>query len=325
MLLSTLALFSWHVAHSTLLRANPNLIGSAVAFDLTLTAALCHWLLGIRLAALPHWTLIPVVLTGLALCRTILPAQLTSNGVLLAAGALVESSALILLALRIRTIHRTYTQAKHQGTDSFDALEQGFQAALPSLPLLAAWARLEIQLWTLALLGWTFKRRPKDGPNVFTHHKQSHWLTILGVIAFLLISEAAVVHIWLNATHHITAKWIALAIHAYCMIWLLGEAQATRIYRSSLQHKQGTQILDIRVGIRGSAQIPVENIKQVDIGTYTKANDDESLLALQGTANIKLTLAKPTPVKQLLSPTRPITTLLLQVDDPEAFKQALNA
>lgn len=321
-LLSTLALFSWYVAHTTLLRAHPHLIGGAIAFDLTLTAALCHYLLGIRLGGLPYWTTIPVGLTGLALCRVILPAHLTSGGLLLAAAvAIIESSAVIVTALRIRALRRSFNQAKRQGADSFDALETAFQAIFPSLPLGAAWLRLEIQLWTLALLGWTIKSKPQNGPNVFTHHKRSNYLTILGVIAFLIISEGALVHLWLHATHHNTAKWISLAIHAYCTIWLLGEAQATRIYRSSLQQ----HTLHVRVGLRGHAQIPVENIKRVDIGTWQKADDEEALLTLQGTANIKLELSQPTQVKQLLSPPRPIAALLLQVDDPEAFKKSLQA
>ncbi|HET8934278.1 MAG TPA: hypothetical protein VFN67_12600 [Polyangiales bacterium] len=303
-------------------------MSGAIAFDLTLTAALCHWLLGIRLAGLAYWTTIPVVLMGLALCKLILPAQLTRGGLLpIAALAAIESSALVVVALRIRKLSRSYQEAKHQGADSFDAVETAFQAILPSMPLAAAWLRLEIQLWTLGLIGWAFKRKPSSGPTVFTHHKQSSYFTILGVIGFLILSEGALVHLWLSTTHHAIAKWISLAIHAYCTIWLLGEAQATRIYRSSLQQADGKQILDIRVGLRGHAQIPVENIKQIDTGTWTRANAnaDEALLTLQGTANVKLTLTKPAQVKQILSSPKTIGALLLQVDDPEAFKQHLAA
>ena len=55
---------AWLVTNSRYFDAEPALIGYAVVFDLTLTAAACHWFLGIRLAGMPTWSLLPL----LALC-----------------------------------------------------------------------------------------------------------------------------------------------------------------------------------------------------------------------------------------------------------------
>lgn len=324
MVLGALVLLSWRVVNSEVVALQPELVGAAVLLDMTLTAALCHYLLGVRLGGLLAWTIIPVMVLGVITTRLLLPPHIGRGGVLpLAGAALVECSVLVLVMFRIRTIRRAFVEAKRGGAETFDALECGFLALAPSMPVLAAWARLELQLWSLFFVGWAFKPRPTRGSHQFTHHRQSHWFTILGVLLFLVLIEGALVHWWLHTSGHTVAKWILFAVHAYGVVWLVGDMQATRLYRSAIVTRNGEPILDVRIGLRGSAQVPLPHIGEVTVGSWNKAGEGEGegLIALQGTANVKLSLAEPGSYKPVLGASRSVRALLLHVDEPDAFKR----
>jgi len=323
-ILAALVLLSWQVVNSELLTLEPELVGVAVLVDLTLTAALCHYLLGVRRGGLLAWTIIPVMILGVITSRLLLPKHIGRDGALpLLGAALVECCVLGLAVFRVRTIRRGYLAAKRTGAETFDALEAGFLALAPSMPLLAAWARLEFQLWSLFFVGWAFKRRPARGPNVFTHHRQSHWFTILGVLLFLVLMEGSIVHWWLHSSGHTVAKWLVFAVHFYGVVWLVGDLQATRVYRSSLVLKDGEPTLDVRIGLRGSAQVRLSNIAEVTTGSWDKVGQDEGLIALQGTANVRLSFVAPNPYKPVLGAPKPVRSLLIHIDDPDAFKRTL--
>jgi len=168
-LLVALLVFTWLVASSVLFQSAPELFGYAIMVDLTLTASACHEWLGIRRGGLPRWTFIPLIAVGLAISRVLVPDAVRGTGVVApTAVALVECSVLVVLAIHVHKITRHVRAARAAGTDSFDALEVALLEPAPFSPRSAAHARLERQLWTLFLLGWFWKRRPADGPDVFT-------------------------------------------------------------------------------------------------------------------------------------------------------------
>jgi len=319
-----LVLVSWGVVNSTLMTLQPGFVAVAVLVDMTLTAAVCHYLLGVRLGGLLAWTIIPVMILGVITSRLLLPAHIGGDGVLPLVGvAIIECTVLLLVVLRIRTIRRGYLAATRAGAEGFDALEAGFLALAPSMPLLAAWARLEAQLWSLFFVGWAFKRRPAEGPNVFTHHRQSHWFTILGVLLFLVLMEGGLVHWWLHSSGHTVAKWVVFALHFYGVVWLVGDMQAARLYRSSLVINDGVRALDVRIGLRGSARVPLSNIAGITIGSWDRAGEGEGLIALQGTANVKLSFTECNVYKPVLGAPKFVGSLLIYVDEPDGFKQML--
>ena len=325
-LLAALVVFAWQVARSALLESHPQLFGYAIMVDLTATASVCHWLLGIRLGGLPRWTFIPLIALGLALSRALLPADVGATGTFaLVALAVVECSALVLLVVNLRKITREVRVARASGTNGFDALEAALLQLAPSSPRLVAYARFELQLWTMFVLGWFWKRRPADGPHVFTHHKARSWFAIVGLLAFLVVVEAAALH-WILHAHPFTAtKWIALALSFYGFIWLIGDLQALRVYRSSICEKNGQLVMDLRMGARGHADIPLSNIACVETGAWEHAGTGEELLVLYGHANVKLSFHAPNLYKPMFGGAKHIRALLTQFDDPEALKRALCA
>lgn len=323
-LLAVLVAFCCGMARSFYFRAEPELIGTAIMVDLTFTASLCHWLLGIRLAGLPRWTLVPVLALGLAIGRALLPADLANVGTFsIVAVALVESSALLLAILNIRKIVRAVRAARRVGVNGFDALERALSSLVPSAPGFVSYVRFELQIWTMCFVGWSFARRPADGPGVFTHHKERHWFALAGVLMFLVVVEGAVVHVLLDAYHVTTAKWIFAAMSGYALVWVFGDLQALRVYRSSISTRDGEPVLELRIGARGHATIPVRNIASVEVGSWDDAGPDEDLLVLFGKPNVKLSLHAPNAYKPAIGGEKRVRTLLTQIDDAEGFRAAL--
>jgi hypothetical protein len=324
LLLAVLVAFCCAMARSVYFRAEPELIGTAIMVDLTFTAALCHGLLGIRLAGLPRWTVLPVLALGLGIGRALLPADLANVGTFsIVALALVESSALLLAIFNIRKIVQAVRAERRLGVNGFDALERALLSLLPSAPGLVSYARFELQIWTMCFVGWSFARRPANGPGVFTHHKGPHWYALAGVLMFLVVVEGAVVHVLLDAYHFTTAKWILAAMSGYALVWLLGDLQALRVYRSAIRTRDGEPVLELRLGARGYATIPVRNIASVEIGSWDKAERDEELLVLFGKPNVKLCLHAPNAYKPAIGGEKRVRTLLTQIDDAEGFRAAL--
>lgn len=323
-LLALLFVFCSLVVRSTYFEVNPELLGSAIMVDLTFTASVCHWLLGIRLAGLPRWTFVPVLAIGLGIGRVLLPASLANVGKFsLVAVALVECSALLLAVVNIRKIARAVRVARRAGGNGFDALEGALLTLAPSAPGFVSYARFELQIWTMCFAGWLFARRPADGPGVFTHHKQPHWFALVGVLMFLVVVEGVVAHVLLDAYHFTTTKWIFAAMSGYALVWLLGDLQALRVYRSSIRARNDEVILDLRIGARGHATILVHNIASVEIGAWEKAGPDEELFVLFGKANVKLSFHAPNAYKPAIGGEKRIRTLLTQIDDPERFRDEL--
>ncbi len=301
-------------------------VGYAILLNLTLGTALCHWLIGVRLGGAPAWTLIPLLAIGLALGRLLLPAEIASTGTLpLVALALVEGAVLVLVVVRLRAIIRAYRLAKRAGAESFDALEMGVLELAPQAPGVAAWVRLELQLWALMLVGWFFKPMPADAPKVFTHHRESGWFGFVGVLCFVLLIEGALVHWWLHASGYIVAKWVLFALHVYTFVWLIGDAQAIRIYRSSLRKLGDHWFLFLSVGLRQRARIAVSDVAEVTTGGSDKAGEGELLAVVQGAANVRLAFRTPANVRPMLGAAKPTQSLLLQVDEPEDFRAALSS
>jgi hypothetical protein len=323
-LLTLLVSFCWLMAGSSYLSAQPQLFATAIMVDLTFTAALCHWLLGIRRAGLARWTVLPVLAGGLALSRALLPSQSASTGTFaLVIVAVLEGSALLLAALNIRKLLRELRAARRAGANAFDAFESALLTLAPSAPWLVAYARFELQIWTMFFMGWWLAPRPPDGPAVFTHHKERHWYALVGIFTFLVAVEGVLAHWLLHVYGFTTAKWLFTAGSAYALVWMLGDLQALRVYRSSIREQQREHSLSLRIGARGHSTIAVSNIAHVELGEWDKAGPGEELFVLFGKANVKLSLHAPNAYKPAFGGEKRIRTLLTQIDEPERFKRTL--
>lgn len=191
------------------------------------------------------------------------------------------------------------------------------------------WLKLERELWRLAFLGWR-QRPPKVaadldfGQAVFTHHRQVHWDLIAGVLSALVVIEGAVVHLWLDGAGYTVAMWLALALHVYLLVWILGDAQALRLYTTRVGSLvDADRIVSLRVGLRGSADIPVARIVGATPGTWDEPAPGGELVTVSGFANVSLTFDSPVEFVPMLGKPVEVSSLRVQVDDPERFVRSM--
>jgi len=316
------------IAKSQLMAIAPALIGSAVLIDLVLTSALCHWVIGVRLGGLPAWTIVSVAAAGLAISRLVLPAGAGGVGILpLAVLVAVEGATLLVVLARVATLLGAFRAARASGAGRLGALEAGLMALGPHLAPVARWARLELEIWGFFLCGWWLQARAPRRATAFTHHVDAGWSAIAVVLAMLCVVEGAVVHLWLAHGGHTAAVWVALGLHAYGFVWIVGDAMALRVNRTDLlSGPDGAEpVLELRVGVRARGRFEISSIVEVRTGIWDTVGPDEQRVSVSGAANVKLIFGRPVELRRMLGAPVETRVVLLQVDDPDRFSRELTA
>jgi hypothetical protein len=194
---------------------------------------------------------------------------------------------------------------------------------------LLRWFFLERELWWLALVGWRKRAPVRDGGSTFTHHQQANWTLVAGVLSALIVIEGTAVHFWLHGAGYTAAKWIALGVHVYLLAWILGDAQALRLYTTRVVSppdggRVGTlRVITLRVGLRGRANIPVARVVRATTGTWDEAEPGGEMVSVSGFANLSLTFDSPLEFVPMLGKPRRVKSLRVQIDDPERFIEAI--
>jgi hypothetical protein len=316
------------IAKSQLAALEPELIGAAVLIDLVLTSAFCHWIIGVRRGGLPAWTTVPVAAAGLAISRLVLPSGVGDAGMLpLAALVAVEGATVLVMLTRVPIILGAFRLARATGAGRLSALEVGLMALGPHMAPLARWVRLELEVWGFFVFGWYLRPRVPGRTTTFTHHKDAGWSAIAGVLAMLLVVEGAVVHLWLAHSGPAAAMWVALGLHVYGFVWIVGDALALCVNRTHLLsgHNGAAPILEVQVGIRARGRFAIASIVEVQTGTWDAAGPDEQLIRVSGAANVKLVFGRPVELRRMFGGPIETKALLLQVDDPVRFYHELTA
>ena len=316
------------VASSSLMVQAPELIAGAITIDLVLTSAVCHWLVAVRWGGSSAWTTVPVAAAGLSFSRVILPGDIRSAGLLpWLAIVLVEAAALVLLVLRARTVASSFRVARANGAERLDAFEAGLLALGPFTAPLARWTRLELAVWGFFIAGWFMRPRVCPRGLVFSHHRDAGWSAIAGALAMLVMVEGAVVHLALDQAGYSRSVWVAFALHVYGLVWVIGDALALRVLRTYLPEpsRGDDAVLELRVGLRARASIPIGAIVHVGTGSWEAAGPEERLVSVAGPANVRIALSRPTALRGMLGAPVATTAILLRVDEPGRFTRALAA
>lgn len=278
------ALGAWHATRLPI-------VACAAAFDLTVTAGVAAYLLGVR----GRW-LAAVVAAGA------LAAKLALGRVLVVVAAL-ELATLAVVIVRVRRARRAWRAARE------DRLRAALAAVLPALA--AEIVATEATVLGHAIFGWRRRTSP-----AFAVHRASGWPLIAGVFAALTLVEAPCVHLVLVAVGAPTAAWIATALALYSALWLVGDAHALRHGGIALD---GDGIA-IALGVRWRGRIAYGAVARVMRG----AEPAELDVAIGG-ANVVIELHEPVELVGLFGRRRRVRSLAVELDDPDAFALALAA
>lgn len=314
-LLLAIWIISSVVARSSLYASASELMGPAIAADLLVTALLVHWLVGLRLGRLPRWTAGVVVLIGVVLTGVLIREQ---TSLVLLLGGLAEIAVLAVAVSRLRKLLGAARAARASGMDRADAIEIGLTTALES-PRLASAVRLEAEVAWLAFGGWFHRPRFPEGTVTFTHHLESAWLHLVGVLVAVSIVEGAGLHLILTSTGHSSIAWLVTAIHLYGVMWLLGDAHGLRLHPTRVEDAH----LHLRLGLRWRADI--HRMRILRVRRFAGDSDDQHVsLVVAGDPNVLIQLDGPVEVRGLFGIRRRGDCLLVQVDEPTGFIEALD-
>ena len=303
--LAALYLAVFAIVGSTMFARAPDRVALGATIDLTVTATLIVWWLGVRRRAVPAWFAVVTLSWGVAIARAHVP-HAPLGALLVLAGAL-EVLTMGWLLLRIGRVSRTARAARDEGP--IGSIEAGLVAArIPAR--VAAILASEIAVVGLALTGWF--RRPRE-PG-FTM-RSTGWLLFAGVIGFLVIVETAAAHIGL-AMWSPTAAWISTASSAYALVWLIGDAQAIRLYPVAIVG----ETLRVTVGVRWRATIPLAQIASVTVSHGVPAG---ALSLALVAPTVLVTLRAPIEVRGLLGRRRRADQIALTIDDAKGFVAAV--
>jgi len=274
---------------------HPLSFSAAVIFDLVVALPAAYWLLVVRAGAARPRTLVPVVLAGIAVAAALLPAE---RGLLrgLRFLAIPAEVALVVAALR------RFSGARG---DLPDRLRAALGDTLP-----ARLAANELAMLGLAFFSW----RSRPEPGTLSVHRRSGWTAVCVAALFISLPETAGLHL-LIARWSTSAAWVATALAAYGVVWLLGDLRALHLRGVSVSEG----LLRIRIGVRREADVPLWSIAAIEEGALPGAER----LAVLGAPVLTLRLREPAYVRSLFGRARRASALALQIDDPAAFRRLL--
>ena len=281
-------------------------VALGLAVDLTVTAAVATWWLGVRCGLLSRRA--PFVVFGIgALTVRLLVLPASSSHLAVGVGIGLELLVVALIVVRApRLVRRLRRDA---GLPLIIRLADGLEdIGVPRR--VARIVTTEVSTMGLALTGW-FRRAPRDG---FTVHRTHHSIALHVVIAGLVALETIVFHLLL-ARVTVAGAWISTGLSIYAVIWLIGDAHALRLGRIRVERDE----VVIEIARRWAAVIPRRMIVDVRRQTTVAGAID---LAIE-TPTVAIELSAPVTARGPFGLTRTGTRLALTVDDAAGFVAAL--
>jgi len=278
----------WMIVWTMVVVTGAPVVAAAGAFDLTATAGLAIWLLGVRPGYLPKRAVTVTIAVGAVAARLLLARAGHASHIVFAAAITLELAAVIALVVRLR-----------RGTSN--------------IGLLGRVLATELTIMRFAFVGW---RRPRG--DWFTVHRTNGWALYAGTFVALTLVETPLVHVALSAFGHATVAWVLTALSLYSVVWLVGDLHALRHGGVAVRG----DMLVVQVGVRWNARIPrAEIVWAARCDGATCKRSDFSVLG----ANVVLRLAAPHEVRGLFGRRRVVREVALSVDDADAFLAALRS
>lgn len=284
-------------------------VAIGIACDVTLTSAALFWLRAVRPGHARPRALIRVVLLGVALARLLVGIR--ALGIV---GIVLELAVITWLGVRICRIVRRTHELRRAGLGLAAALEDALCLLFP-VRAVASVLAVEIATVIYATTGWF--RAPAEG---FTMHRRSGYLLFVGVICVLAMIEMVGTHVVLMRVAP-TVAIVATILSAYSLLWLVGVAQAVRL--SPLRFTPSGVVIER--GVLRRTLVPEAAIaRALPLATAPAVAADDVVDLSYVEPNVLLELRAPVDVHGLFGRRRRATTLLLSIDDRDAFFSRLS-
>jgi hypothetical protein len=275
---------------------HPMPVRAAVIFDLCAMPLLAWWLLMVRPGRARPRTLARVAALAIAFAALIFGREVRLLAIPLELGGLYLAVTSVRKALRTR-----------DSADPAAALRQGFTDALGDNPAVRAMA-YELTVFWYAVVSWG-----RSAGAGFTAYKRAGWTAIYVALGLCSIGEGVALHFLLRRFGPYVAG-AGIVLHLYMLVWILGDLRALAL--RPIQVEGG--LLRLRIGLRWEAEIPLRLIQSVE-----RSGTEGMRLGVIGSPNLRLVLREPVQLQGMFGIRRRSSSLLLQVDEPDALAAAL--
>ncbi len=297
----------------------PELISIGVAIDLTLGIPALFYFLLVRPRKYSLLILFPVFLISLAIATVMIPSG--NQHFLTSEKKIVPLFEIVLIAYvisKISKVRKRYRELKVREYFFLDSVRQAVSDVFndnKAVNILLT----ELLLMYLAFSGWFLKFDSERIEHpAFTYHRKSSYSTILGVMIVLLCIET-------TAFHLIVLHWsrtvaiIMTGLSFYSLLWLIGDFNAIRLQPVLIKDDN----IQMRIGLRWKATIPISAISSVDIGSGPPRNTKGYVRASVLGARVVLNLNQPFPVQGLFGMVRHPSRIGLSIDDTDRFRDEI--
>lgn len=304
--LGALLVAIYAIAVTCAIRGMPSpVIAAAIAVDLTVTATVATWWLGVRSGLLSRRA--PFVVFGIGALTARLVVSVEGGRLAIGIGIGLELVVLALVAGRARRLIRRLRR------DPGAPLIIRLGDALEDVGVPRRVARIlttEVTTMELAVTGW-FRRAGRGFSVHRTYSSLAFHVVIIGMIAL----ETFVFHLLLGRVTLVGA-WISTGLSIYAVLWLVGDAHALRLGRIRVERDE----VIVEIARRWAAVIPRRAI--VAARRTTAVAEGALNLAIE-TPTVELELAEPITARGPFGLTRTGARVALTVDDAAGFAAAL--
>lgn len=215
---------------------NPDVAAWGITFDLTITVPLLYWFFVVRTKKAAVMTLAPLFVICTLAATAIVPSPFARDLGRFA----VPLAELVLVGAVVHRIRRA------RGENAVRAvLGDGRVADVVESELLMLY---------FAFLGWR-----KKAPEGVTFHERSGWGSVLIGIFVLIAAEGIGMHLLLGMWSPYAA-WTWTFFDVWAAIWLLGDYNALRLRRTTIDG----DALRLRFGLRWAVDVPLASIASIE-------------------------------------------------------------
>ncbi len=301
------------ILHTSLFTRNPELGAWGVTFDLAITIPLIYYIAVVRTGAAKPITIAPVFVIGVALAARLIPhGQQAFVRDLRWIAAPLELVTLALVAGRLMAMRRAGTAASDDPLARITAACREIFGRSP----MATFVAFEVTTLYYGLFAWR-KKAPREGYSV---HERSGWGVIVAAFLLVIAGEGVGMHFLLIRSFP-RGAWLWTALDLYGALWLMGDYQALRLRRITLDD----DALQIRFGLRASATIPYSAIVAIEPrkGEWEKRKGTLKVAIVDDPGTI-IRLREPMTIQFIAGIRKTIDTVAILADD-DAFEAALRS
>jgi hypothetical protein len=293
---------------------NGHAVSVGVVTDLAVLVPCAYYALVVRPRQWPLVAVVPAVLAGVLLARTVLPAGYRGSlQYMEVLGFVAEAALLGWVACRAGRALRSARTT--EATDPLSQLHASARAVVPGRAATVLAAELGVAYY--GLVAWRARAHVPPGAEAFTTHRRSGHGGL--VFALLLITgvEGLVVHLLL-AGRSAAAAWSVTALSVYGAFWLVADYRATVLAPLAWD---GTALC-LRSGLRWRARVARGQIAGVSRAPLAGPGRGHSVAFLTE-PNVWIECASPVVLEGPYGIRRETTRVGLFVDEPDRLVAAL--